>query len=789
MIRPGLSPVVRLGLRLTLSGGKEVAARLAVIAAAVALGVGLLLSTLAALNAVSTQNARNAWLNTGAYSASSAASSSASSSGRSAGASTTSPSPTGPNNAPAATADPLWWLIQADGFQGRTIGRIDLAATGPDSPVPPGIPRLPGPGEFYASPALTALLRATPRAELADRYPGHRIGTIGDAALPGPDSLIIVIGRSPGELSGNRLAHHVTSIMDTPPSSCDGSSCDVGTNGNGMALILSVVAVALIFPVLILIATATRLSAARREQRFAAMRLVGATPRQVSVISAVESGVAAVGGTALGFGLFFLIRPLLAQINFTGTPFFAGDLSLTPADALLVAVGVPVAAAVSAQLALRRVQISPLGVSRRVTPRPPRAYRVIPLVAGLLELGYFIGRDPTSTDGQIWAFLPGTFLVLGGIVVAGPWLTMAGARLMARRTGRPSRLIAGRRLSDDPKAGFRAVSGLVLALSITSGAVGVITALTAERGLPQGSAEIRNTVVGDFHVYDPGAGRTGAVTSPPDAVLARLRGIPGVRGVTVIHADPDATGVPVPGFGDIPTGLATCAQLATMPVFGSCPAGAATAQVYSSFGSIGRPGQGPSWPAVWPAAADSAEQLQSLRVQEIDVTTNGSTPAIEQVRTVLATAYPGQRPAYTIAEDRARMSQQLDGYRQLADMVIAVSFPVAGCSLAVSVAAGLRDRKRPFSLLRLTGVQLGVLRRVVLLESAVPLFVVAAVAIGTGFLTAQLFLQAQFGYSLRAPGAEYYAIVGGGLGAALGVIAGTLPLLKRMTGPEVARNE
>ena len=37
-------------------------------------------------------------------------------------------------------------------------------------------------------------------------------------------------------------------------------------------------AAALLFPVLIFVGAATRLSAARREQRFAAMRLVGATP-------------------------------------------------------------------------------------------------------------------------------------------------------------------------------------------------------------------------------------------------------------------------------------------------------------------------------------------------------------------------------------------------------------------------------------------------------------------------------------------------------------------------------
>ena len=44
----------------------------------------------------------------------------------------------------------------------------------------------------------------------------------------------------------------------------------------------------------------------------------------------------------------------------------------------------PVAAAVAALLSLRRVQISPLGVGRRITPPPPRGWRVVPLVVGLL---------------------------------------------------------------------------------------------------------------------------------------------------------------------------------------------------------------------------------------------------------------------------------------------------------------------------------------------------------------------------------------------------------------------
>ena len=81
------------------------------------------------------------------------------------------------------------------------------------------------------------------------------------------------------------------------------------------------------------------------------------------------------------------------------------------------------------------------------------------------------------------------------------------------------------------------------------------------------------------------------------------------------------------------------------------------------------------------------------------------------------------------------------------------------------------------------------LRRVIALESAVPLLVVAVVSIAAGFLAAQLFLKSQLSYSLRPPGPAYYLIVIAGLAASLAVIASTLPLLTRITGPETARNE
>ncbi|MBC6458115.1 ABC transporter permease [Actinomadura sp. HBU206391] len=756
--------MISFGLRLTLRGGREAAVRLVVTAAAVALGVGLLLVTLASINGVNAQNARYAWLNSGA------------------------PAATSPDA--KASPDPLWGTLGTDLYDGESITRVDVAATGPQSPVPPGISRLPGPEQFYASPALSALLRSEPAAEFGGRFPGTQIGEIGISGLPSPDSLIVIVGHSADELSRVPGAVRISTIATLTPGNC--ADCIVGLNADAMTLILSVTSAALLFPVLVFIATATRLAAARREQRFAAMRLVGATPRQVSVVSAVESTLAAVVGTVAGFGVFFLLRVPLAGVPFTGEPFYPSDLSLRPVDVLFVAAGVPVAAAIAARIALRRVRISPLGVSRRVTPRAPRAYRLIPLVAGIAELAYFVGRRPESTSGQTQAYLTGILLMMVGLVVAGPWLTMVGARIMARRSNRPATLIAARRLSDDPRTGFRAISGLVLALFVTSTAVGVMTTMVAERSTPRGNAVQRSTLVADYSrgwTEVPGVPRS-SVGPVPESVLAGLRSIPGVHGVTMIHTNPLGTTVSVGGPRPIVAGLMSCRETAGVPLLGRCPAGADVVSIPAHFALDISPGDTPE-ASGWPTAPISSERLQGLPVQTIVIGTNGSKSVLERVRTALAVDFPGQRPAATWSEHLAQsgMAKEMAGYQQLANVVMLVSLCIAGCGLAVSVVAGLNDRKRPFSLLRLAGVPLGMLRRVVALESAAPLLVNAVVAAGAGFLAAALFLESQMHYSLRPPGAEYYITVGAGLAASLGVIACTLPLLKRITGPETARNE
>ncbi|BCJ39372.1 hypothetical protein GCM10010168_63800 [Actinoplanes ianthinogenes] len=741
--------MIRLGLRLAVAGGREAITRLAVLAAAVAIGVGMLLAAVAGINAVSAQNLRYSWLNSAVTSAA-----------------------TGPE-----ARDPALWVVREDFFAGSPMARVDVAVSGPDGPVPPGLSALPGPGEYVVSPALDRLLRERPADQLRDRFPGHQAGVLGRAALPSPDSLIVIVGGTRAEVGRITGATEITRMVSISPDKCH--DCVIGLGSNGIVLTLSVVAAALLFPLLIFIGTATRISAARREQRFAAMRLVGATPRQITQIAVIESTIAAATGAIAGFGVFFAARAGLARIPFTGQPFFLDDLSLTPIQVLVAAFGVPLAAALAAWIALRRVRISPLGVTRRVTPRPPRAWRVLPLLAGLAELAYLVGNRPRTTEGQLFGYLSGILIVMTGLMIAGPWLTMVGSRLLARRARRVATLIAGRRLADDPRAGFRAVSGLMLALFVTSTATGVITAIVAERssGTPGSAGH-------DFV----------SVATLPEDVGVPAAGI--TAGGHLIRVNPDLRreshfevrdGQVVSSDISLP-GLLSCAELATIPGAGTCPAGAEVAQVFPDLTApdyLPHTAAGPSWPA----SPRTAAELAKLNVIDVVVPTDGTTAAIERARTTLNKDFPYGRGAATEADYASDFTRQLNQFQRLADVVIVASLVIAGCSLAVSVTGGLTERWRPFALLRLTGVRLSELRRVVALETTVPLLAVSTVAIGVGFVAAHLFLRSQMQYNLHAPGPTYYVIVVVGLLASVAVITSTMPLLNRITAPEAARNE
>jgi hypothetical protein len=752
--------VIRLGLQLVLASGREALTRLLVITLAVAAGVALLLGVLAEFHAFQADSNRPCWECTHAATLSS----------------------TLPGHGLAAN-------YSVDFYQGQTIERLDVAALGPGAPVPPGISRLPGPGEYYVSPALAHLLRTVPADELGDRFPGTLAGTIGDAALTGPDELAIYVGYNPPALAKVPGTRWVTSIGASP-------GPEVFTPFFRYAFATGVLAV--LFPVLILISTATRLAAARREERFSALRLVGATPGDISVIASVDSVVSAFLGTAVGIGVFLAIRPALAAATLTGTRYFADTVTPTVWGYLALLVAVPLASAAASLLALRRVRISPLGVTRRATPPPPSPWRLAPLVAGAAL--FIAGALATSSKGIGVATYPGLLVTLIGLVIGGPWLTSALARLCARVLSGASPLLATRRLADDPKAAFRAVRGLVLAVFLGTIVGALVPTLDSLVATPNSTA-LSNVLLDTFAQIEPSgpaaAGITTAGLTPQAgaALVSGLRAIPGTR-IFPLYSLPQAAN---PNYQGQYIGVVSCSVMRQLTALGQCAPGLAAVQVFDGSLVYSDNPHDSTQPFVSHANPAYTGSLATLPQQAVLVRVNNAATR-ERARTYLATHAPPQvsagpgaaaTPPRTYGEAVAIRSRRAEAAQRLFDLAVTLTVVVAGCSLAVSVGGGLVDRKRPFTLLRVGGTPLGTLSRVVLLEAVLPLAaaVVAAAGIAYGMSVLAVLRLAPPGTPVPALNGTYWATMGAGLALALAAICVTLALLGRMTTPASIRFE
>jgi ABC-type lipoprotein release transport system permease subunit len=781
----------RLGLRLTLRSGKEALTRLLVTMAAVAAGVTILLAVLADFHAFEFTNSQPRWQATQGTTIT--------------GVSSYSYSASGPD------ANSELWNFTETIFRGRTIDQLDVAALGPNAPLPPGISKLPGSGQYYASPALAALTASTPGGELGDRFPGVQVGTVGDKALASPDSLVVYVGYSPAQLAVRPSTIQVARISV-------GTQTSVWTNYFRYAF--AVGAVAFVLPILILIGMATRLAATRREERYAALRLVGATNRQIAIISSVDASVSALAGTLLGMLLFVLLRPLLADLALFGTKYFSYAVTPTALGYLALLVAVPLASAIASLISLRRVRISPLGVSRRQTPPAPRVVRIIPLLLGIALFIYGVVSTTTQEIGV--GVYPGLLLTLVGIVIAGPWLTSVTARLLARRTGSAAPLLAARRLADTPRAAFRAVSGLVLAVFLGSMLGGLMPTVNNTTATP--SATALSNVLLDTFTYSPVCGNdvnctggspnknansaTGLLGLAPSTGAALVQQLEAIHGTVVVpyySLSQDAVSAPAQGSkagGGAPPppnergphydSVVSCAALAQLPALGSCAPGLTAIKADTSNLNSDNPRDAAQAIAATQDPAVTAD-LSGLYLRGVLVKVDNAT-TLELVRTFLVTHTPlsqsGQAPRTFGESVQAR--EQVGGIVQrMMNIAVVLTLLVAGCSLAVAAGGSLVERKRPFSLLRLTGTPTRVLYRVMLLEALLPLAAATILAVATGYGLAVIAAMkiSPAGTPVPTPSGSYYLTMGLGLLAALALISGTLPFLSRITRSDNARFE
>lgn len=366
-------------------------------------------------------------------------------------------------------SDRIGWRSTADGdvktavgvvnevhdmANGEPFNRYDIAINNPqrskDLAPPPGLTSAPKPGEVFVSPALAKKWSA----DLAKRYHVDKpTGTISEKGLSSPDELVVIRGvekDSPGVAAADHPKYLET---------WNGSHLD-----ERMATLLLFVAFGItlvLFPLLSLVGQAAGVAAKRREHRLAALRLAGATRSQVLWLSAVEQAVLGFLGAIAGLVGYTLLSPLIAQIPLGGGSWYVADLTVSWWVVLIVLVAVPVLSVLSALIGLGRVSITPLGVVRGQTRKATSALRLGLLVIGPVMLAIL------GTGGAIIPLLIGIGMAALAVRIVGPWAVQLIGKIMARTATGPVRLLAGRRLADDPKGAFRPVAALVLSGFVT----------------------------------------------------------------------------------------------------------------------------------------------------------------------------------------------------------------------------------------------------------------------------------------------------------------------------------
>ncbi|MGO4592365.1 FtsX-like permease family protein [Leifsonia sp. 2TAF2] len=232
----------------------------------------------------------------------------------------------------------------------------------------------------------------------------------------------------------------------------------------GMYQALAVIALALlVVPLLALGGSAARLSARRRDDRLASLRLLGATPRMVTGLTVIESTVLALAGALAGVILSLLASPLVGLIPFRGEALGMSVL-LSPGWMAVAVAGIGALAALSAVVGLRGVILSPLGV--RTREQAPRIHWVRAVVSVAVIASVFAVLMALQAVADVGVVLAVLAVGFGGSVAVlnliGPWVLRLVATGQARRARTVRRLLAARSILESPKAAWRQVSGVAM---------------------------------------------------------------------------------------------------------------------------------------------------------------------------------------------------------------------------------------------------------------------------------------------------------------------------------------
>lgn len=324
--------------------------------------------------------------------------------------------------------------------------------------------------------------------------------------------------------------------VDHPPQALASSGTSARENAEMYVVLAAIAVVLLVVPLVSLAGAAARMGVSRRDARLATLRLLGVTAREVRLVTAVETAAQGLAGAVLGIAGYGLLLPVWTRISFQGRAFSAGELWVGFAGIGGALVVVPLVAALSALVSLRRVVVSPLGVARHQTPPALSWLRSLGLLAAVGAFGIVVGGA-----GGMPAMIAITLLIgmLGTVFatlnLVGPWIVSVVGRVMAALARTPATLLAARRLTDDPRAAWRSVGGLGLA-AFVAGCLSVLPMIGAPDEDASAALITRDVVTGGvltlaiaFAVAAVSAGimqASSVLDRKREYALQRLAGVP-----------------------------------------------------------------------------------------------------------------------------------------------------------------------------------------------------------------------------------------------------------------------
>jgi hypothetical protein len=342
--------------------------------------------------------------------------------------------------------------------------------------------------QIVVSPALADLIRTDPRARA--RFPQVIAGTIGPEGLVAPDELRAWVGVDPAALAGARVVagFGATALRRDQPWQryLEPERFTVGL----LALLLLV-------PFGILLATCARLSAGAPDRRLATLRLLGAGRREAQLVAAAETGLVTAAGALLGTGAFLLLRPLSGSWHLGRFHWYTGDVHTSPAALAGVVAGLTALSVLVG--AFGAAPADPLAVRREAPAPRPRATGLLPPLLGLAMVASVLVQG-LPFAAQAWLFAGGVLLCAAGLPAATPVLTAWLGRRLATAPGPVWLRLAGRRLDHTPSHAPRLVASVVVSVFVSG--VGLAVAV----GYPQWTG----TPVATFTVAGPADGLSAA---------------------------------------------------------------------------------------------------------------------------------------------------------------------------------------------------------------------------------------------------------------------------------------